>query len=94
MDSLPLFLSFSLLGLSGREERLEVNDSGTKTIIPGVKPPSGQVAEKDPPPMVGPDVDADTMEEKGGQNIPMMPKPPIKVRLACFPSVISHHLTF
>lgn len=55
-----------------------MNDRGVRTIIPG------QAAEKDPPPMVRPDVGADTVEETRDQNIPMMPKPPIKVRLACF----------
>lgn len=52
--------------------------------MPGGKSLSDQAAEKDPPPMVRPDVGADTVEETRGQNIPMMPKPPIKVRLTWF----------
>lgn len=79
-----LSLSFSLIGLSDREGWLEVNDRGVRTIIPGGKSLSDQAAEKDPPPMVRPDVGADTVEETRGQNIPMMPKPPIKVDLHVF----------
>lgn len=83
MDSLS-HLSFSLLGLSDGEGWWQVNGREVRTIIPGGKSLSDQAAEKDPPPMVRPDVGADTVEETRGQNIPMMPKPPIKVRLACF----------
>ncbi|TWW66735.1 Endoplasmic reticulum mannosyl-oligosaccharide 1,2-alpha-mannosidase [Takifugu flavidus] len=65
-------------GFSDREGWLEVNDRGVRTIIPGGKSLSDQAAEKDPPPMVRPDVGSDTVEETRDQNIPMMPKPPIK----------------
>lgn len=74
----------SLVGFSDREGWLQVNDRGVRTIIPGGKSLSDQASEKDPPPMVRPDVGADTVEETRDQNVPMMPKPPIKVRLACF----------
>ncbi|CAF93587.1 unnamed protein product, partial [Tetraodon nigroviridis] len=39
---------------------------------------SGQAAEKALPPVAGPDVDADIVEDTRKENIPVMPKPPIK----------------
>lgn len=82
--SLPFSLSFSPLGFSDREEWPEVDGRGVQAIIPGGKALSGQAAEKAPPPVAGPDVGADTVEDTRRENIPMMPKPPIKVRLARF----------
>lgn len=80
--SLPFSLSFSRLGLSDKEEWLELDGGRVKTIIPGGKADLGQDAEKAPPPVAGPDVGTDTVEDTRKENIPVMPKPPIKVRLA------------
>lgn len=74
----PFSCSFSRLGLSDREEWIQLDGRRVKTIIPG------QAAEEAPPPVVGPDVSALTVEETRRENIPVMPKPPIKVRLASF----------
>lgn len=82
--SRPPFLSFFLLGLSDREEWLELDGRRVKTVIPGGKALSGQAAEKAPPPVAGPDVGSDTVKDTRRENIPVMPKPPIKVRLARF----------
>lgn len=73
--SLPFSLSLFGLALSDRKEWPELDGIRVKTIIPGGKALSGQASEKAPPPVAGPDV---------GENIPVMPKPPIKVRLAHF----------
>lgn len=51
-------------------------------MVPGGNSLSGQAAEKALPPVAGPDVDADIVEDTRKENIPVMPKPPIKVRPA------------
>lgn len=70
--------------MSDREEWLALDGSRGKTIIPGGNALSGQDAEKVPPPVAGPDVGADSVEDTKIENIPVMPKPPIKVRVPHF----------
>lgn len=72
----------SLLGLSDREDWLELNDRGVKTILPADKPV--HPVDKDPAPVaqphVDPDVGPDALVQPKNPNIPILPKPPIKVR--------------
>lgn len=65
-------------GLSDKEEWLAVDDRRGKTIIPGGNALSGRDAEKVPPPVAGPDIGANSVEDRKIENIPVMPKPPIK----------------
>lgn len=71
-----------VLGLSDREDWLELNDRGVKTILPADKPV--HPVDKDPAPVaqphVDPDVGPDTLVQTKNPNIPILPKPPIKVR--------------
>lgn len=82
--SLLFTFSFPRLGLTDGEEWLAPDGSRGKTIVPGGKALSGQAAEKVPPPVAGPDIGADSVEDTKIENIPVMPKPPIKVRLPHF----------
>lgn len=87
-----VFLVSVCVGLSDREDWLELNDRGMKTSLPGVKSVSGQAEDKAPAPVarphvgphvsphVGPDVDPDAMVEPRRPNFPILPKPPTKVR--------------
>lgn len=53
-------------------------------MVPGGNALSGQDAEKVPAPVAGPDVGADSVEDTRIENVPVMPKPPIKVRVPHF----------
>lgn len=77
--SLPFSLSSSRLGLSDRDEWPELDVRRVKTIIPGGKALSAPAPENVPPPGAGPDAGADTVEDTRSENVPVMPKPPIKV---------------
>lgn len=72
------------VGLSDREDWLEVNDREVKAVPPGAKPVLGPVADKAPAPVVGPDVGPavgpDSVVELIQPNIPILAKPPTKVR--------------
>lgn len=69
------------VGLSDREDWLEVSDREVKAIPPGVKPVL--VADKAPAPVVGPDVGPavgpDSVVEPKQPNILILAKPPTKV---------------
>lgn len=90
------------VGLSDREDWLDLNDRELKTILPVVKSLFGQAAGKAPAPVAGPHVQPalgpavgpegvgpdtgpgaglDVVMEPRGPNIPILAKPPIKVRV-------------
>lgn len=65
------------IGWSDRDW-LELNDRGVKYILPGVN----TLAGKAPPPVAKPDVGPDVVVEARKPDVPILPKPPIKVRPA------------
>lgn len=79
--------------LPDRDDWLELNDGELKAVLPGVKPVVSEEEGKAPAPMAGPHVgpavgpDAgpvvgpDAVLEPKGPNVPILPKPPLKVRL-------------
>ena len=77
------------VGLSDKEDWLELNDREMKTILPDVKSILGPAAGKAPAPVAGPhvgpalvpEVGPDAVVEPKGPNIPILAKPPTKVRL-------------
>lgn len=84
-DSLISCVFVCVLGLSDREDWLELNDRGVKTILPADKPV--HPVDKDPAPVaqphVDPDLGPDALVQPKNPNIPILPKPPIKVRHKC-----------
>lgn len=77
------------LGLSDREDWLELNDRDVKDIPPEVKSVLDQAEAKVPPPVAGPDMGpavdpdagADAVVGPRAPNVPILAKPPIKVRV-------------
>lgn len=75
-------------GWSDREDLLELNDRDVTDLPRGVKSILDDAAGKAPPPAAGPhvrpavepDAAAGAVVEPKGPNVPILPKPPIKVR--------------
>lgn len=82
-----MFLSVARTAFPDGEDWPELSDRDLKTLDPDMKPMLGPAAVKAPAPVLGPHVaprvGADPVAEPKGPNIPILPKPPIKVSFKC-----------
>lgn len=89
-----MFLCVSV-GLSDKDDWLELNDRGLDLVPPGLKPALRPAEGKAPAPVVGPHLDpAESLQdllEPRGPNIPVLPKPPTKVGLFLFQKLEPRH---
>lgn len=73
-----------ILGLSDREDWLDLNDRQLNAALPGLKPLLNPAAGKAPAPVVGPHlgpaVGPDPVAEPKGPSVPILAQPPTKVR--------------